>query len=112
MPVSHIDNEEDETQTYFAETPIMALREVAIAVIDYAIRRQTRLTSEKIIWCRPQMDDYLEHLVFAIEACRTTYETYIGEYKTTKSKSDHVFIPNAPIKIMGYPGLIIYRYVG
>ncbi|XP_032685888.1 thyrotropin-releasing hormone-degrading ectoenzyme-like [Odontomachus brunneus] len=111
MRISRIVFDENETETNFAETPIIALRKVAIAVIDYAIDRQTNLTSEEIIWCRPEVDDYLKYFIFAIEECKTTYKTYIGKtfYKTTKFKSDHVLVPNAPMKIMGYPGLIIYR---
>ncbi|XP_032685887.1 aminopeptidase N-like isoform X2 [Odontomachus brunneus] len=114
--ISHIDYDKDETKTYFEEIPMIAPREVAIAVIDSVIYRQTSLISKEIIWCRQQVDDYLKYFIFAIKECRTTYNIYIknitynpyiGIYKTIKL--DHVLMPNAPMKIMRYPGLIIYR---
>lgn len=113
MPVSYITDEEDGMKrTYFTKTPMMAPREVAIAAVGYVNSKPSHTTSRVTLWYRSQVDhEYLQYMLYAIEDCKETFDMYIGEYKITL-KTDYILMPNIPMKVMGYPGLIICRYTG
>lgn len=110
MPVSHtVDEEDGMTRTYFNITPRIAPREVGLAVTQYLIRKSIS-TGGMTVWCRAQMDKYLDDMLVEIAKCKKVFNRYIVTYREMP-KTDHVVVPNIPVKVRGYPGLFIYRYI-
>ncbi|XP_032685885.1 thyrotropin-releasing hormone-degrading ectoenzyme-like isoform X2 [Odontomachus brunneus] len=110
MPVSHVADEQNGMKRiYFTKTPMIAPREVAIALVANVNSKRSYITSGVTLWYRQQVDDnHLEYMFHTIENCKKIFDTYIGNNKMTL-KTDYVLVPNIPMKVMGYPGLVICR---
>lgn len=92
--------------THFMPSSLIAASEVAIVVTDNNIIRHFDAMMDSV-WCYPESVKNLSLAVSTIVEVRISLSKYTE--LSTMPRTQHIMIPSS-LKIIGTPGLIIYRY--